>query len=39
VREKINASFAGLAQRTAEVMKRCCGELQALADQMVSFAS
>ncbi len=35
VREKVDAFFAGLAERAAEVMQRCRRELQALADQWV----
>lgn len=35
VREKVDAFFAGLSQRAAEVMQRCRRELQALADQLL----
>jgi transposase len=35
VREKVDAFFAGLAQRATEVMQRCRRELQALADQLL----
>jgi len=35
VREKVDAFFAGLAERTAEVMQRCRRELQAQADRLV----
>ncbi len=35
VREKVDAFFAGLAKRAAEVMQRCRRELQARADQLL----
>jgi transposase len=35
VREKVDAFFAGLAQRATEVIQRCRRELQALADQLL----
>lgn len=39
VHEKVDAFFAGLADRSAEVMRRCRRELQAQADQLVLAAS
>lgn len=39
VREKVDAFFAGLAKRAAEVMQRCRRELQALADQLLLAAT
>jgi len=39
VREKVDAFFARLDQRTTEVMQRCRRELQALADQLLLAAS
>jgi transposase len=39
VREKVDAFFAGLAQRTAEVKQRCRRDLQAQADALVAAAS
>jgi transposase len=35
VQQKVDEFFAGLAQRTIEVIKRCRRELQALADQLL----
>lgn len=35
VREKVDAFFAGLAQRTTEVRRRCRRNLQALADPLL----
>lgn len=35
VQQKVDVFFAGLAQRTTEVIKRCRRELQALADQLL----
>jgi len=37
--EKVDAFFAGLAQRATEVMQRCRRELQTLADQLLLVAS
>jgi len=39
VREKVDAFFVGLAERTTEVMQRCRRELQAQADQLMLIAS
>ena len=39
VREKVDAFFAGLAERTAEVQQRCRRDLQAQADALVEAAS
>jgi transposase len=39
VREKVDAFFAGLAQRTTEVKQRCRRDLQAQADALVAKAS
>lgn len=39
VREKVDAFFAGLAERTAEVQQRCRRELQAQADALIAGAS
>lgn len=39
VREKVDAFFAGLAQRTAEVQQRCRTTLQAQADALVVVAN
>lgn len=39
VHEKVDAFFVGLADRAAEVMKRCRRELQALADKWLLIAS
>jgi len=39
VREKVDAFFAGLAARTAEVKQRCRRDLQAQADALVAAAS
>ena len=36
VREKLNAFFAGLVDRTAEVQQRCRTELQAQADAVMA---
>jgi transposase len=38
VREKVDAFFAGLAQRTTEVKRRCRRQLQAQADALVAAA-
>ncbi len=39
VREKVDAFFAGLAERTTEVKQRCRRDLQAQADALVEAAS
>jgi transposase len=39
VREKLDAFFAGLAERRAEVHRRCRSALQALADALVAVAA
>jgi len=39
VREKVDAFFAGLAERTSEVKQRCRRELQAQVDALVAKAS
>lgn len=39
VRERLDAFFAGLAERTAEVKQRCRRELQAQADALMAAAS
>jgi transposase len=39
VREKVDAFFAGLAERKAEVKQRCRRDLQALADALVETAN
>jgi transposase len=39
VREKVDAFFAGLAERTAEVQQRCRRDLQAQADALVETAN
>jgi transposase len=39
VREKVDAFFVGLAERTTEVMQRCRRELQAQADQLLLIAN
>jgi transposase len=39
VREKVDAFFAGLAERKAEVKQRCPRDLQALADALVETAN
>ena len=39
VREKVDAFFAGLAERTAEVKQRCRRELQAQADALAGSQS
>jgi hypothetical protein len=39
VREKVDAFFAGLAERAGEVQQRCRRDLQAQADALVEAAS
>ena len=39
VREKLDVFFAGLAERRAEVQRRCRSALQALADALVATAA
>jgi hypothetical protein len=39
VRQKVDAFFAGLAKRAAEVVQRCCRELQAMADHLLLAAT
>jgi transposase len=39
VREKVDAFFAGLIERTAEVQKRCRKDLQAQADALIEAAN